>query len=87
MRESQPLLDQPMQDTNGPRAAETAQLSQFTDEVIEHADGTLELNGYIFQIDWDSIDPPEDHPDADEISHEAVMAEMCELMGLPPNSL
>ena len=57
------------------------------DGVIDHPDGTVEYNGYFFEINWDELDPPEGHPDAEEVPHEEVVTEMCELLGLPPGSL
>ena len=56
------------------------------DRAIEHLDGTLELNGYFFEVDWDEIDPPEGHPDAQEIPHETVVAEIRALLGAPNDS-
>ena len=56
------------------------------DRAIEHLDGTLELNGYFFEVDWDEIDPPEGHPDAQEIPHETVVAEIRAFLGAPDDS-
>jgi hypothetical protein len=42
-------------------------------EVRDLGGGYVEINGYVFQEDWDEIDPPgsEDEP---EFSHEEVVA-------------
>jgi len=61
-------------------------LALQSDLAIEHLDGTLELNGYFFEVDWDEIDPPEGHPDAQEIPHETVVAEIRAFLGAPDDS-
>lgn len=65
----------------------TAAPVHWPDGTIDHPDGTVEFNGYFFEIDWDEIDPPEGHPDAQELPHEAAMAEICQQLGFPPGSL
>jgi hypothetical protein len=58
------------------------------DGIIDYPDGTAELNGYFFErIAWDELDPPQGHPDAEEVPHEVVMNEICEILGIPPGSL
>jgi hypothetical protein len=62
-------------------------LVEQVDEMAENPDGTIELGGYVFKVDWDEIDPPDGHSDMEEVSHETVVADMCALLGLPAGSL
>lgn len=57
------------------------------DGVIERADGDLEMDGFLFTIDWERLDPPRGHPDAEEIPDGEAMAELCEALGLPVGTL
>jgi hypothetical protein len=57
------------------------------DGTITHADGTIELNGELFEVDWNELDPPEGHPDAEEIDDDVVWAGVCDSLGLAPGTL
>jgi hypothetical protein len=61
---------------------------RFADGTIHYPDGTMEVDGWLFDpIDWDELDPPEGSPDAEEIPDEVVWAKMCKRLGIPPGSL
>jgi hypothetical protein len=58
--------------------------AHYADGTIDHPDGRIECNGEILdfgEIDWDELDPPEGSPDAEEIPHEVVMAEIRKKFG------
>ena len=57
------------------------------DAVIDHPDGTVEVDGYFFEVDWDEIDPPDGSAEGPDIPHEEAMAEACKQLGLPPGSM
>ena len=71
-----------MDDPNSLRAPVVSE-----DGVIDHPDGTVEIDGYFFEINWDEIDPPDGSADGPGIPHEEAMAEVCRQLGLPPGSL
>jgi hypothetical protein len=47
----------------------------------------FELEGMSFEINWDDLDPPDGHPDAEELPHEEVVAWCSRAVRLPKEML